>query len=162
MADVEETDGPRPEPAARPAEHGTRSWTRRWPGQYAVAAAVFLALDAVWILGVAGPVYRATMPDLLREPFSLAPAVAFYALFVGVLVHLAVRPGLARGAGAVRHAAVTGGLIGFTSYATYALTNLAVIDGFAVPAALADLVWGGLVGSGVCGIATAVLRRLSR
>jgi uncharacterized membrane protein len=117
----------------------------------------FLAIDSVWILGVASPLYEASMPELVRDPPSLLPAAAFYLLFVAALVHFAVRPGLS--AGSVRGAAGQGGFLGLTAYATYALTNLSVIEGFAVEAALADLVWGGVLGAAVAAAATAGLLR---
>lgn len=131
-----------------------------WPAAFLAALVCFLAIDSVWILGVASPLYEATMGDLVREPPSLLPAAAFYLLFVAALVHFAVHPGVA--AGSARQAAVQGGFLGLTAYATYALTNLSVIEGFAVAAALADLVWGGVLGATVSAAATAALLRWGR
>lgn len=129
-----------------------------WPWCFGVTVVVFLAIDAVWILGVASPLYEASMPQLVRDPPLLLPAALFYLLFVAALVHFAVRPGLT--AGSARHAALQGGALGLTAYATYSLTNLSVIEGFAVSAALADLAWGGVLGAAVSALAVVVLRRV--
>lgn len=136
---------------------GTDSAPASWPRAYAVTAAAFVVVDGLWISLAAAPLYRAEMPTLVRESPQWVPAVAFYLLFVAALVHFAVRPGSARGS--VRHAAVQGGALGLTAYATYALTSLSVIEGFATAAAVADLVWGGVLGAAVATIAVLVLTR---
>lgn len=131
-----------------------------WPRSYAVTLAAFVLVDGLWIGLVATRLYEAEMPALVRDQPQWVPAVAFYLFFVAALVHLAVRPGVARGS--VRHGAVQGAVLGLTAYATYALTNLAVIEGFATTAALADLVWGGVLGATVSALATALLRAHAR
>lgn len=131
-----------------------------WPSSYAVTLAVFVLVDGLWIALVATRLYEAEMPQLVRDQPQWVPAVVFYLLFVAALVHLAVRPGVARRS--VRHGATQGAVLGLTAYATYALTNLAVIDGFATAAALADLAWGGVLGASVAALATALLNARAR
>jgi len=110
---------------------------------YAVAAAVFLALDAAW-LALIGPAYRQAMGDLLRPTPLWPAAIAFYLVFVlGVLV-FAVIP--ARSAG---HAASLGASLGGLCYATFELTNLALITGWPAWMAPADILWGATAGGAV-------------
>ena len=103
-------------------------------------AVVMLGLDSIWLTLTATPLYRARLGDLLLPHFILAPAVAFYALYVFGLVVLVELPALA--ARSARHATIRGALFGLVAYATYDLTNQASLRGWPVTVTLADLGWG--------------------
>lgn len=116
--------------------------TRRLALAYAATAAVFLALDAVWLSTMYERLYRPAIGHLLRDGFAVAPALAFYAVYVAGVVAFAVRPGLAAGRAAV--AAAHGAGFGFVAYATYDLTNQATLRDWPWGVTLADLCWGAL------------------
>jgi uncharacterized membrane protein len=100
----------------------------------------FLAIDLVWITQVAQPMYEERVGDLLRSSPLLAPAGVFYLIYVAGVVHLAVRPSLAPGR--ARTAWLNGAVLGGVAYGTYAFTNHALLEGFALGLALADVAWG--------------------
>jgi uncharacterized membrane protein len=110
---------------------------------YAVTAVVFLALDAIWLTAMADRLYRPALGRLMLDRFALAPALAFYAIYiVGVLV-FAVMPGLESRRRTT--ALGLGALLGFVAYATYDLTNQATLRGWPWRVTLADLCWGTFV-----------------
>jgi uncharacterized membrane protein len=120
---------------------------------YAIAALVFLALDAVW-LGVTGPrLYRPLLGALMRPEFDVLAAGAFYACYLAGLTHFAI--GRAR---SVRDAAMQGAFFGFVAYATYDLTNQATLAAWRWQLTAIDLAWGATASA----IASAVAWRCGR
>jgi uncharacterized membrane protein len=104
----------------------------------------FLALDAAWISQVATPWMKKTVPHLRATSPNVWAAVAFYILYLSVLLILFILPGLTHKIGYQTLAFQTF-LFGFTAYATYDLTNLAVMKGYPLSMALTDMFWGGLL-----------------
>jgi uncharacterized membrane protein len=128
-----------------------------WLTAYAVAAVIFAVLDAVWILGVANPLYRSTIGDLLAEKTNFVAAVLFYAIFVAGMVHFGIRPH--DSAATVRQRVAGAALFGFFTYATWALTGLAVLKDFPALVAVTDILWGAAACSLVTWLTSVVLRR---
>ncbi|NNK48999.1 MAG: DUF2177 family protein [Gemmatimonadetes bacterium] len=107
---------------------------------YAASLFAFLALDFVWLGAIARGFYRDQMGHLMRTDVRWLPAFAFYALFVGAILVFVVLPAVERGS--LARAAAMGAFFGLVTYATYDLTNLAVLEGFRTQLALVDMVWG--------------------
>jgi uncharacterized membrane protein len=109
----------------------------RWLLVYAATALVMVVIDIIWLGYVARPLYQRGIGHLMAEPFRLAPAAVFYALYPVGLVVFAVLPqkGLV-------HTAVLAGLFGLLAYATYDLTNLATLRGWPLWLSLMDMAWG--------------------
>lgn len=107
---------------------------------YAVLAIVFVGLDAVWLTTVAGDLFQRHAGAVLRETPDLSAAFVFYVIYAGALLVFAVRPALEKRAS--REALVKGALLGLTAYATFDLTNLAIIKGWNWQLALIDIGWG--------------------
>ncbi|WP_404386548.1 DUF2177 family protein [Knoellia locipacati] len=127
-------------------------------GQYAVAAVVFGILDGLWLGVIGRPIYDDQLGDLLAaEPNALA-AVAFYAIYIVGITYFVTRPALAAGSG--RKALVAGALLGFVAYATWDLTNLAVIEGFPASIVAVDLAWGTFATAVASLVTYAVCRRV--
>ena len=114
---------------------------------YAVAAVAFVVLDLVWLGLVANGLYRRIMGDLLRDSPNLAAAVAFYALFLGGLTYFAIAPAV--DSGSIGDALLKGALFGLVTYATWDLTNLAVLKGFPAAIVPIDMAWGTVLGASV-------------
>ena len=110
---------------------------------YPLTAVVFLALDAVWLTTMADRLYRPALGHLMLDRFELAPAIAFYLVYVAGVVVFAVKPGLERRRWTT--ALGLGALLGFVAYATYDLTNQATLRDWPWRVTLADLCWGTLV-----------------
>lgn len=107
---------------------------------YIVTLVVFVAIDFIWLSTMASRLYQPVMGDMLIADFRLAPAVAFYLLYIAGLTFLAVTPGLEKGS--PRWAALRGAVLGFTAYATYDLTNQATLKNWSTALTLADIAWG--------------------
>ncbi len=125
---------------------------------YAVSAGLFCLLDAVWLGPLAGGFYRDQLGDLLAPRANVAAAAVFYAIFIAGLLFFVSVPVLAdERPGAVRRAAGRGAFFGLVTYATWDLTNLAVLDGFPLVLAVVDMTWGTVLAASVAagGVATA-------
>ncbi len=104
----------------------------------------FLALDAAWISQVATPWMKKAVPHLMSPTPNLLAAIAFYILYLSTLLILFLIPALTHKVGYQTLAFQTF-LFGFTAYATYDLTNLAVMKGYPTSMAIADMIWGGIL-----------------
>ena len=104
---------------------------------WVTTALVLLPIDAVWLTLAAQPFYRVHIGHLLAPDFAVAPAVAFYLLYVSGIVALAQR-----GAADWREAGLRGAMLGLVAYGTYDLTNQATLLGWPTLVTVVDLVWG--------------------
>ncbi len=119
----------------------------------ASVAATMLVLDLAWLGLVARGIYDSELGSLKRPEVYLPAAALFYAMYItAILVHAVL--GSSTPVSALRR----GAALGFVTYATYELTNWAVIRDW--PAALVpiDLVWG-VVLTAVCGFAGKVVHQ---
>ena len=112
----------------------------RYAVAYVSTLVVFFGFDLVFLSTIGGKAYKATLGDVLNPDFNLAPAVAFYLLFVVGILYFAVFP--AFDAGRWQVAAMRGALLGFVAYMTYDLTNQAVIRNWTFGLTITDLIWG--------------------
>jgi len=107
---------------------------------YTGSLAVFLVVDVIWLGWVAQSFYQRQLGELLGQRVNWSAAIAFYFIFIVGLMIFSIVPALTRAS--LTHAIVMGALYGFFTYATYELTNYALIRGW--PAALVpvDIAWG--------------------
>lgn len=114
---------------------------------FAVGAAVFLALDAVWLTTMADRLYRPAIGHLMRESYDVTAALAFYVVYLTGSSVFAVLPSRSAPTALAR-----GAFFGFVAYATYDLTNQATLRDWPWLLTLADLCWGSVVtaASAVC------------
>jgi uncharacterized membrane protein len=110
---------------------------------FLVTLVVFVGLDAAWLMLVAVPMFQSQLGAILRSEPMLGAAIVFYLIYTFGLVALAVRPAVAARSMAV--AAAKGAVLGLTAYATFDLTNLAVIKGWTIGLAAIDIAWGVMV-----------------
>lgn len=107
---------------------------------YAGAAAVFLAVDLLWLGVVARDLYRRHLGGFLADDVNWVAALVFYLLFIVGIFIFAVLPAVERES--ARHAVVMGALFGFFTYATYELTNLATLADWPLGIVFIDIAWG--------------------
>ena len=114
---------------------------------YGICAAVFFAMDLVWLTTAVPRLYQPALgvsgqkpPYLLLAKPNIGVAAAFYLLYVVGIVALAVIPGVREGA--VLGALWRGALFGVIAYATYDLTNLATLANWPVNITIIDMAWG--------------------
>ncbi|SEJ03025.1 Uncharacterized membrane protein [Variovorax sp. OK605] len=123
---------------------------------WAVTFVVLLVIDMIWLGVVAKGMYQEAMGDLMSPNPRLGFAAVFYLAYpIGLLV-FAIVPGLDQQG--VLRAALLGALFGLFCYATYDLTNLAVIRNWPLALSFIDIAWGALV-SGVAAAAGAAALR---
>ncbi|MFM9938292.1 MAG: DUF2177 family protein [Hyphomicrobiaceae bacterium] len=107
---------------------------------YAASLLTFLVLDVAWLMLFAADMFKRHVGAVLSDQPNLVAALVFYVVYAGGLSALAVWPALA--AERLRSAVVQGALVGFTAYATFDLTNLAIIKGWSLGVSLVDMAWG--------------------
>lgn len=132
----------------------------RWVTAYLIAAVIFGILDYLWLTTVTDTLYRDQLGSLMADKTNLPAALAFYAIYLIGVTHFVTLP--ARERRSVRPALVNGAILGLVAYATWDLTNLAVLHGFPASIVIIDLIWGTLVTAGAGSATHAVLRRLDR
>ena len=102
-----------------------------------------LAIDLVWLLGIAKSLYREEMGELLATEPKLIAGLAFYLLYALGAIIFVIIPALSKQS--LMYAVQYGALFGLFCYMTYDLTNLAVIRDFPTRLAFVDMAWGSFV-----------------
>ena len=124
---------------------------------YTLSLFVLLVLDLFWLLGPGRPLYISEIGGLLRSQPQLGASAAFYLLYAAGLTYFGVMPGLKSSSAVL--ALGQGALFGLMAYATYDLTNLAVLNGFTLRIALIDLAWGTVLSGVTAWIASSLLMK---
>ena len=107
---------------------------------YALTIPVFFIIDLLWLGVIAKGFYQKNLKYILRPDVNWTAAIIFYlAYIVGILI-FAVLPGIERNSW--HYAALWGALYGFFTYATYELTNLALIKDWPLNIVIVDIIWG--------------------
>jgi uncharacterized membrane protein len=107
---------------------------------YVTTLLAFAAIDSIWLTLVAGKLYRQTLGDFLLDSFRASPAILFYLIMIaGIMVFVVPRPGSAQG---LAMTFVFGALFGLFTYATFDLTNYAILKPWTFYLAWTDIVWG--------------------
>lgn len=107
---------------------------------YAATLAAFLVVDGLWIVLVAGPLFKSEIGTLMRPDPRLAPAIAFYLIYAGAVALLAVLPSLRDRS--LISAVWRGAVLGLAAYATFDLTNLSIVRDWTLFVAIVDMCWG--------------------
>lgn len=102
-----------------------------------------VAIDLIWLLGIAKNLYRNEMGDLMASEPKLWIGLSFYLLYaIGACIFVII-PALSKQSWI--YALQYGALFGLFCYMTYDLTNLAVVRDFPTRLAFIDIAWGSLV-----------------
>jgi len=112
----------------------------KWIVAYLAAGLVFGALDALWLRWAGPNLYRPVIGEIMAAEFRMGAAAAFYLLYLAGMIWFAVRPGIE--SGQVTTALVNGALLGALCYATFDLTNQAVMKVWSTQISLMDIAWG--------------------
>ena len=125
---------------------------KKWVFAYISAGIVFGILDSIW-LSWAGPnLYEPVIGEIMAENFRVAPAAAFYTIYLAGMCWFAIKPGL--DGGKVSIALLNGVILGAVCYATFDLTSQAVFKVWATHISIADIIWGAFVTGTSASIAT--------
>ena len=113
---------------------------------YCLTLLVFLAVDFLWLGLIAKGLYQRYVGHLFSEQVNWAAAFLFYLLFVLGLMVFVIYPAIK--ANAMMQALWKGMLFGLVAYATFDLTNLALLRGWPATITVVDILWG-IVLSGI-------------
>ncbi|HAX03105.1 MAG: hypothetical protein A2Y45_06700 [Tenericutes bacterium GWC2_34_14] len=114
---------------------------------YGIAFVLFFAIDLVWLGLIAKNLYQKQLGHLMADNVNWVAAIIFYLLFIGGLVFFVISPAVTEGAWT--KALLLGALLGFLTYATYDLTNLATLRDWPIQITIIDLAWGTFLGASV-------------
>jgi len=104
---------------------------------FIAVALTMCVIDLVWLGVLATDLYNDALGPLRATETVGIAAALFYLQYVLVIQYFAVMPSLT-----VKQAAKRGLLIGWIGYATYELTNWAVIEAWPKELVIVDIVWG--------------------
>lgn len=121
----------------------------KYSGIYLAILITMVVIDMIWLRVIAVSWYEEGLGTLLTDSPNLVAAALFYLLYPLGLMIFAVLP--ASGDTPLLKAVGMGALFGFFAYATYDLTNLAVIRNWPVGLTVIDMAWGTFIS----GVATA-------
>ena len=99
-----------------------------------------LLIDAIWIATFMQGLYEREIGGMLKaEPNAIAALIFYIGYPVGAYI-LCVKPAFA--ARSWQPAALNGAVLGGAAYGTFAVTNLAVLQGWSVTLTVVDSLWG--------------------
>ena len=114
---------------------------------YLLTVPVFFVIDIIWLGVVAKGFYQKNLKYILSPNVNWTAAIIFYLIYIAGILIFAVLPAVAKDS--LRHAAVWGALFGFFTYATYDLTNLALLKDWPIVIVIVDILWGVVLCSAV-------------
>jgi uncharacterized membrane protein len=117
---------------------------------YLVTTAIFFAIDMVWLGLISVNLYREQMGDLMRQSVNWYAGVGFYLIYIVGIIIFVINPAIK--SGSWQQALIYGALFGFFCYATYDLTNLAVINNWPLKLTFIDIAWGTILTGSVATI----------
>ncbi len=121
-----------------------------WLTSYGATAVVMLAIDMIWLGYIAKPWYQAGIGHLMSPAPNWAAVAVFYTMFpVGLMLFAVIPQAATEG---FLKVALWGAAFGFFTFATYDLTNLAILKNYPLQLAVIDMAWGTCV-SAVAAIA---------
>jgi len=117
----------------------------------------FLIIDMFWLNIAAKDLYRRALGPLLAPSPNIWAAVIFYLAYIAALMYFVINP--ARQDGDFVKALIGGAIFGAICYATYDLTNLAVLRDWPLNITIIDIIWGAVLTMSVTAITLILLQR---
>lgn len=113
---------------------------KRYLAAFIAIAFIMIVLDFIWLGTVAQPIYQQGVGHLMAAEPNLLFAALFYIVYsLGLIVFTVAPYAFKKG---LRKTAFRAVLFGFFVYASYDLTNLALLKNWPVDLALIDIAWG--------------------
>lgn len=109
---------------------------------FAVAFAVFIVIDLVWLVVIARKLYQKFLGYIMAKKVNWIAALIFYVIFIAGMTYFAIYNAVSWS-----DALINGALLGFLAYATYDLTNLSTLEGWPIKITIIDLIWGTSLGA---------------
>ncbi len=133
---------------------------KKYFAAYLSIAIVMVVLDFIWLAIIAEPIYKSGIGHLMASKPNLLFAGLFYMVYVLGLIMFSIKP-YASNPG-LRKTTVTAATFGFFVYASYDLTNLALLKNWPLNLALIDIAWGVFISSVSATVGKFVLDRFAK
>ena len=127
---------------------------------YITIIVVMFVLDLVWLSMLAEPLYQAGIGHLLAANPNLMFASLFYLVYSFGLMRFAVIPNIA--SKQIKNTFIAAAIFGFFIYASYDLTNLALLKDWPLRLSIIDITWGTLLSGISASVSKVVLNKLSK
>jgi len=121
-----------------------------------ISVAVFLSIDMIWLLVISKNLYAKYLGYLMTDQVRGGAATIFYLIFVVGLLFFVITPALSKDSWT--YALFAGMFFGLITYATYDLTNLAVVKDWPVAITIIDLIWGTFLSSTTATVSFLLIR----
>lgn len=126
---------------------------------YFLTVPVFFLIDMLWLGLIAKGFYREKLASFLSPTVNWPAAIIFYLLFIIGIIYFAVSPGRAKDSLTIT--AMYGALFGFFTYATYDLTNLAMLKNWPLSVVVVNILWGMVLCSIVASVSFLISKWIS-
>ncbi len=107
---------------------------------YGAIFTVMLAIDLLWLGVIAKPLYQKGIGHLMADSPNIWAAAIFYIIFPIGLMLFAVAPFGSEPD--LKRVMISAAAFGFFAYATYDLTNLALMKNWPLTLSMIDVAWG--------------------
>jgi uncharacterized membrane protein len=107
---------------------------------YLLTLGVFFVVDLLWLGVIAKGIYDKHIGFLMADKVNWLSAIIFYCCFVAAIFLFVIFPAIEKDS--VLRALGLGAAFGFITYATYELTNHAILKGWPASIIFIDLAWG--------------------
>ena len=115
----------------------------KWLAAYFSMIVFMLVVDVIWLSVIAKPIYQQGIGHLMAAKPNLLYIAIFYLVYVFGLLRFAIKPN--RAWAGVKQTFFAGASVGLLVYASYDLTNLALLKDWPLDLALMDVAWGTLL-----------------
>lgn len=115
----------------------------KWLATYVSMLIFVLVVDIIWLSVIAKPIYQQGIGHLMAAKPNLIFAALFYLVYVFGLLRFAIKPN--RAWAGVKQTFFAGASVGLLIYASYDLTNLALLKDWPLGLSLLDIAWGTLL-----------------
>jgi uncharacterized membrane protein len=127
---------------------------------YLTIIVVMFVLDIIWLSMIAQPLYQQGIGHLMADEPNFLFAGMFYLVYAAGLIWFALMPN--RHHRGLKNAFATAAAFGFFVYASYDLTNLALLKDWSLSLSVIDVTWGTLLSGVSAAFGKWVFNRMNR
>lgn len=107
---------------------------------YLIILLVSLLVDMFWHVFIAAKLFRGQIGHLMGKRAKLYAALIFYLINAAAILLFVVGPAIEKEN--IGYGLLYGSFLGFSMYATYNFTNLALLKNWPIKLTILDLAWG--------------------
>ena len=131
----------------------------KWIAAYLGMIVFMFVIDLIWLSVIAKSIYKQGIGHLTATEPNLIYAGLFYLVYVLGLLWFAIKPNCTLLD--IKYAFVAGAAVGFLVYASYDLTNLALLKDWPLGLSLIDITWGTILSGISASVGKMILNRFN-